>query len=51
MAEFWHAGTFNIDATVKGSNHRAEVLRSHDLGSVDITTNCGKNYSSKYFSS
>ena len=50
MAEFWHAGTFNIDATVKRSDHRAEVLRSHGLGSVDITTNFGKDYSSKYIS-
>lgn len=50
MAEFLHAGTFNIDATVKRSDHRAEVLRSRGLGSVDITTNFGKDYSSKYIS-
>lgn len=37
LAEFWHAGTFNIDAAVKGSSHRAMVDRSHDYGSVDVS--------------
>ena len=45
VAEFWHAGTFNINAVVKGSNHRVEVERSHELGSVDIR---GKNFESKF---
>ncbi len=49
VAEFWHAGTFNVGAAVKGSDHRAMVDRSHDFGSVDITTNFGKNYGSKYY--
>lgn len=49
IAEFWHAGTFNIDAVVKGSAHRATVDRSHDFASVDISTNFGKNYGSKYY--
>lgn len=48
MAEYWHAGTFNIDAAVKKSDHQAEVLRSHEFGSVDIDTNFGKTYSGKY---
>ncbi len=45
FAEFWHAGTFNIDAAVKGSNHRVQVDRSHDFGSVDIS---GKNFDGKF---
>lgn len=44
LAEFWHAGTFNIDAAVKGSSHRAQVDRSHDFGSVDVS---GKNFDLK----
>lgn len=49
IAEFWHAGTFNIDAAVKGSGHRAMVDRSHDFASVDVSTNFGKDYGSKYY--
>lgn len=45
VAEFWHAGTFNINAAVKGSNHRVVVDRSHGLGSVDIR---GKNFESEF---
>lgn len=41
VAEFWHAGTFNIKASVRGSNHRLMVDRSHDFGSVDVS---GKNF-------
>ena len=37
LAEFWHAGTFNIDAAVKGSGNRVQVDRSHDFGSVDVS--------------
>ena len=40
LAEFWHAGTFNINAAVKGSGNRLQVDRSHDFGSVDVS---GKN--------
>lgn len=50
IAEFWHAGTFNVDAVVKGSVHRASVDRSHDFASIDISTNFGKDYGSKYYS-
>jgi hypothetical protein len=48
IAEFWHSGTFNIDAAVKGSRSRSEVLRSHGLGSVDILLNNTDAYGSKY---
>lgn len=36
LAEEYAAGTANIDAAVKGSDVRFEVLHSHDLGSVDV---------------
>lgn len=43
IAEFWHAGTFNIKAVVAGSKNRAWVDRSHDFASTDISTNFGDN--------
>ena len=49
VTEFWHAGTFNIDATLKGSEHRAWVERSHDFASVDINTNYGDKYGVKCY--
>lgn len=49
IAEFWHAGTFNIKAAVQGSAHRAAVDRSHDFASTDVSTNFGKNYGLKYY--
>ena len=50
IAEYWHAGTFNIDAVASGSSHRAWVDEAarQTYGSVDVATNFGKNYSSKY---
>lgn len=45
LAEFWHAGTFNIDGAVKGSAHRVQVDRSHDYGSVDVSA---KNFDGAY---
>ena len=51
VAEFWHAGTFNIDAIVHGSSHRATVPQSHEFSSVDVTTNFGKDYGLKYYRS
>ncbi len=51
VAEFWHADTFNIDAALKGSAHRANVDRSHDFASVDLSTNFGDSYGSKYYKS
>lgn len=51
IAEFWHAGTFNIKAAVQGSAHRAMVDRSHDFASTDVSTNFGSGYGLKYYSS
>ena len=48
-AEKWTAGTFNIDAAAKGSAARAEVVGSHELGSVDVATNYGEEASLKYY--
>lgn len=45
LAEFWHAGTFNMNAAARGSSHRVQVDRSHDYGSADIT---GKNFKASY---
>ena len=50
VAEFWHSGTFNIDAAVKGSSDRAFVDRSHDFASTDVSTNFGDRYGLKYYS-
>lgn len=41
IAEFWHAGTFNIKAAINDSKHRAVVDRSNEFGSVDVS---GKNF-------
>ena len=49
IAEFWHSGTFNIDAAVKGSNSQTYVNRSHDFASADITSNYGIEYGLKYY--
>lgn len=48
VAEEWHAGTFNIDAITKASEHRAWTLKDNAYGSVDIDTNFNKQYSLKY---
>ena len=50
-AEKWTAGTFNIDAAAKGSAARAEVVGSHEFGSVDVATNYGEEASLKYYKS
>lgn len=49
VAEFWHAGTFNVDAALKHSKSRAWVNRSNDFASVDISTNFGKSIGLKYY--
>lgn len=49
VAEYWHSGTFNIDAAVKGSSHRAIVDRSHDFASKDVSTNFDNGYGLKYY--
>lgn len=51
VAEYWHAHTFNIEAKAAESSHHADVLGSHGLGSVDIQTNFGEEYSLKYYAS
>lgn len=48
FAEFYESGTYNINATVKESPYRSEVNRSHGLGSVDVSTNFGEDFSLKY---
>ena len=49
LAEFWHAGTFNVDAAVKDSKSHAFVDRSHDFASADVSTNFGDRYGLKYY--
>lgn len=49
VAEFWHAGTYNIDAAMNDSTNRMAANRVTDFGSVDISGDAG-NYGSKYFS-
>lgn len=49
IAEFWHSGTFNIDAAVNGSESQTFVDRSHDFASADITSNFGIKYGLKYY--
>jgi hypothetical protein len=49
IAEYWHADTFNINAALKDSTHRATIERSTEMGSVDVSTNFGSNFSMKYY--
>lgn len=49
IAEFWHADTFNIEAALRGSEHRAFVDRSHDFASADVSTNFDDAYGLKYY--
>ena len=49
VAEEMHAGTFNIDSAINKSTNKAFVQHSNDYGSVDISTNFGKDYSLKYY--
>lgn len=51
IAEYWHAGTFNIDAAIKESSSKAFVEGSNKHASVDVSTNFGQNYSMKYYGS
>ncbi len=48
VAEFWHAGTYNINAAVNDSANRASVVGSNEYGSVDVSTSWGDNYGLKY---
>lgn len=49
IAEVWHGDTFNIDAATNGSMSETFVNRSHDFGSVDISSNFGKSFGLKYY--
>ena len=57
LAEFWHAGTFNIKSIVKGASKkehgeyipRAVVLESNKYGSVDVQVDSKINVGSKYY--
>ena len=50
VAEFWHAGTFNINTAINSSKHRVQVDRSHDFGSADITgINFDAEFGLKYY--
>ena len=45
VAEFWHGGTFNINAAINSSKNRVQVDRSHEFASPDIT---GVNFDAKF---
>ena len=49
IAEVWHTYTFNINATANRSTERASMVNSNKLGSVDVTTSWGEDYSLKYY--
>lgn len=49
VAEWWHEGTFNIDAALKGVEARASA--PDDNGLVDIFLTSGEKYSAKYYKS
>ena len=49
IAEFWHAGTFNVNAAINESANRATVERSTDFASVDVSSNFGVDYGLKYY--
>ncbi len=50
-AEYWHAGTFNINAAINESQNRVSVERSNDFASVDVSSNFNENFGSKYYAS
>lgn len=49
VAERWHTDTFNLDAVLQDSQHRATTVGSTELGSVDVSTNFDMSYSLKYY--
>ena len=49
IAEDWHAGTFNLEAILRGSGDRAHVEGSVEHASVDVSTTWGHDYSMKYY--
>ncbi len=48
MAEFWHAGTFNINAAMQNSVNQTTVEESNGLASVDISSSWGEDFGLKY---
>lgn len=48
VAEFWHAGTHNINAALKDSQFKVTVDRSHEFASADLTSNWGDKFGLKY---
>lgn len=51
VAEFWHSGTHNIDASIKNIDAKTTVNRSNEFASPDISSNFGETYGSKYYNS
>ncbi|MHB8061189.1 MAG: hypothetical protein ACYDG2_00935 [Ruminiclostridium sp.] len=49
MAENWHAGTYDLNAVIKGSSDRATVNASTESGSADISWGKGQEASIKYY--
>lgn len=49
VAEFFQSGTFNVNAAINKSTHRTVVDRSNEFGSVDVSSNFGKNFGLKYY--
>ncbi len=49
VAEYWHAGSFNVNAAMNNSDNRFFVNRSYDLGSVDVSSSFGESASLKYY--
>lgn len=48
-AEFWHGGTFNINAAVRDSKNRVKVERDATLASADIIGPSDEKYGLKYY--
>lgn len=49
IAEVWHTYTLNINAAANRSTERASMVNSNKLGSVDVATSWGEDYSLKYY--
>ena len=51
LAEDWHAGTYNIDAVIKGLKNEANVPKSNGFASADILFGKGMEAQLKYYKS
>lgn len=49
VAEVFLADSFNINATIKHSEHRVTAVRSTELGSADLVSNFGRIFGLKYY--